>query len=119
MNTTIRKIAVPASLLLITAASALAQKQTPPEGAPAKAFAVPAHETYSLANGMKVTLIPYGIIPKVTLNISIDAGTIDEGRDHRGVADLTTSLMQEGTTTLTSAQLAEAAARMGSTLEVS
>jgi len=96
-----------------------AQKQTPPEGGPAKAFTVPAHETYTLPNGLKVTLVPYGIIPKVTVDIMVVAGGADEGAGHTGVADLTTDLMKEGTEKLTSSQLADEAARMGSTLTIS
>src|SRR5947209_3142624 len=97
---------------------ASAQKQAPPEGGPPKAFNVPAHETYTLPNGLKVTLVPYGIIPKVTVDISVVAGSADEGSSHRGVADLTADLMKEGTEKLTSSQLADEAARMGSTLTV-
>jgi predicted Zn-dependent peptidase len=100
------------------AAAAQAQKQTPPEGAPAKAFNVPAHETYTLPNGMQVTLVPYGNIPKAAVSIAVNAGAANEGKDHGGVATLTTSLMKEGTATLTSEQLANEAARMGSTLNV-
>jgi zinc protease len=96
----------------------MAQKQTPPEGGPPKAFTVPANETYALPNGVKVTLVPYGIIPKVTVSVAIDAGTIDEGSNHVGVAGLTADLMKEGTQALTSEQLADATARMGSTLDV-
>jgi zinc protease len=120
MNTTLRNTTLLASLFAFGAAAPLvAQKQTPPEGAPPKAFTVPAHETYALPNGMKVTLVPYGIIPKVTVSMALDAGSIDEGSDHVGVAGLTADLLQEGTATLTSAQLADAAARMGSTLDIS
>jgi zinc protease len=120
MNTTFRKIN-PLSMLLVLAAALpmAAQKQAPPEGAPAKAFTVPAHETYTLPNGLKVTLVPYGILPKVTVSVAVAAGSIDEGSSHVGVAGLTADLMQEGTATLTSAQLADAAARMGSSLDVS
>ena len=103
---------------LAATAPVLAQKQAPPEGAPAKAFTVPAHESYTLANGMKVTLVPYGIIPKVTVSLAVDAGGINEGSNHAGVADLTADLMKEGTVMLTSEQLAEEAARMGSALDV-
>src|SRR5690242_13133062 len=101
------------SLGLYPATPACAQKQTPPEGGPAKAFNVPAHETYSLPNGLKVTLVPYGIIPKVTVDIMVVAGGADEGAGHVGVADLTTDLMKEGTEKLTASQLADEAARMG------
>ena len=98
---------------------ALAQKQTPPEGGPAKAFTVPDHETYTLPNGLKVTLVPYGIIPKATISLAVYAGGIDEGSDRVGVAGLTSDLMKEGTVKLTSQQVAEAAADMGSTLDIS
>lgn len=96
----------------------MAQKQAPPEGGPAKAFTVPANETYTLPNGMKVTLVPYGIIPKVTVSVALDTGSINEGTNHVGVAGLTADLMKEGTQALTSEQLADTTARMGSTLEV-
>jgi zinc protease len=100
-------------------APADAQKQMPPEGAPAKPFNLPANETYALPNGMKVTLVPYGIIPKATVSIAVDAGSLNERRNRIGVTDLAGDLFKEGTATLTSQQLAESAARMGSTLDVS
>ena len=104
---------------LAAALPVAAQKQAPPQGEPARPFTVPAHQTYALPNGMKVTLVPYGILPKVTVSVAIDAGGIDEGSDRIGVAGLTADLLQEGTSTLTSAELADAAARMGSTLDIS
>src|SRR5271157_37404 len=104
---------------ILEMAPAYAQKQTPPEGAPAKSFNLPANETYTLPNGMKVTLVPYGIIPKAAVSIALDAGSLNEPRDRIGVSDLTGDLFKEGTATLSSQQLAENAARMGSTLQVS
>lgn len=104
---------------LAAATPAIAQKQTPPEGAPPKAFTVPAHETYTLPNGLKVTLVPYGIIPKVTVSVAVGAGSINEGSEHVGVASLTATLLKEGTATRTAEQVADDAARMGSTLDVS
>ena len=119
MNTRMKKLgllAIAGSILGI--APAVAQKQAPPEGGPPKAFTVPANETYSLPNGLKVTLVPYGNIPKTAINLAVDAGEINEGSGRIGVASLTTDLMKEGTEKLTAQQVAEAAARMGSTLEV-
>jgi predicted Zn-dependent peptidase len=113
-------------LLLVLSAAMLAatpgigqQKQTPPAGGPPKAFTLPAHETYVLANGMKVTLVPYGNIPKVSVSLSLRAGVLNEPKDGLGVADTTGELLKEGTTSLSASALAEAAARMGSTLTVS
>jgi zinc protease len=119
MNTTMKKLgllAIAGGILGI--APAMAQKQAPPEGGPPKAFTVPANETYTLPNGMKVTLVPYGIIPKTAISLTVDAGDINEGTGRTGVAGLTTDLMKEGTEKLTAQQVAEAAAGMGSTLEI-
>jgi zinc protease len=102
----------------VLVAPGLAQKQTPPVGGAPKAFTVPAHETYALANGMKVTLVPYGNIPKVTVSLALRSGNIDETQEQLGVADITGELLKEGTTSLSSQEIAEAAARMGSTLGV-
>lgn len=119
MNTTMKKLCllVMAGIVLGTG-PALAQKQAPPEGGAPKAFTVPANETYTLPNGLKVTLVPYGIIPKAAISLAVDAGEINEGSGRTGVASLTTDLMKEGTEKQTAQQVAEAAARMGSTLEI-
>ncbi len=103
---------------LFFAVSTQAQKQTPPAGGPPKPFTVPAHETYSLPNGMRVTLVPYGNIPKVTLSVALRSGNLNEPQDLLGVADLTGELLKEGTKTLSAQALAEAVARMGSSLSV-
>lgn len=99
-----------------TSFSASAQKQTPPAGGPPKPFTVPANETYTLPNGMRVTLIPYGNIPKVTLSLAIAAGNLNEPKNQNSIADITGNLMKEGTASLSAQALAETAARMGSTL---
>jgi zinc protease len=97
---------------------AFAQKQAPPAGGPPKPFTLPPHETYALGNGMKVTLVPYGNIPKVTVSVVLRTGNINEPKDELGVADITGELLKEGTTSLSAAALAEAAAKMGSSLGI-
>jgi predicted Zn-dependent peptidase len=109
---------VPAVFLGLLSPAA-GQKQTPPEGTAAKPFTVPKSETYALANGMKVTLVPYGIIPKAAVSAMIEAGGINEGKAHGGVAAITGELLKEGTAQWTSQQLSEETARMGSSLGVS
>lgn len=98
---------------------ALAQKQEPPAGAPPKPFIVPEHETYSLGNGMKVTLVPYGTVPKVTVDLAVRAGRLNEPADMIGLADLTGDLMQQGTASRNAKQIADDAADMGGSLNVS
>ncbi len=95
-----------------------AQKQAPPAGAPAKPFTVPAHETYTLPNGMRVTLVPYGNLPKVTLSLVVRAGRRNQPAEKLGVAGLTGDLLKEGTTTRTAKQVAEEAAQMGGSVDI-
>ncbi len=61
------RLCVSAVILLCFAFNIFAQKETPPAGGPPKAFVFPAAETYTLKNGMKVTLVPYGSVPKVAI----------------------------------------------------
>lgn len=120
MNTKrIGKTLLVAGIALPFAFSASAQKQVPPQGSAPKPFTVPAHETYTLPNGMKVTLVPYGNIPKVTVSAVINAGNLNEPAELPGLADLMGNLMKEGTKTRTSQKVAEEGADMGGSLNVS
>jgi len=109
--------------LLVAAASlaatpSFAQKQTPPAGGPPKAFAVPAHETYTLPNGLQVTLVPYGAIPKVTASLVVRAGSVNQTPEQYGVASTMGNLLKEGTSTRSAKRLAEEFAQMGGDLNV-
>jgi predicted Zn-dependent peptidase len=114
----IEKMLLVLSAAVLAVTPAFGQKQTPPAGGPPKAFTLPAHETYTLTNGMKVTLVPYGNIPKVSVSLALRTGSLNEPRELMGVADTTGELLKEGTTSLSATALAESAARMGSTLNV-
>ena len=115
----IAKALLVAATTMAMAISANAQKQAPPQGSAPKAFTVPAHETYSLSNGMKVTLVPYGNIPKVTVSVVVNAGNLNEPGEMPGLADLMGNLMKEGTKTRTSQKVAGESADMGGSLNVS
>ena len=67
---------------------------------------------------MKVSLVPYGNIPKVTVSLALRSGNIDETSDKLGLADITGELMKEGTKSMSSEQVAQAAAQMGSSLGI-
>lgn len=104
--------------LSTTAAAALAQDYppAPPLGEP-KPFKLPPTETYALPNGLKVTLIPYGLAPKVTVRLDVDAGEVDAGSD-AALGELAASMLKEGTGQRSGTQIAEAAAAMGGDLSV-
>ena len=113
-----QKFVVVLGWMSLLAAPAFAQKQTPPAGGAPKAFALPAHETYTLPNGMKVTLVPYGTLPKVTASLVVRAGTVHQTPEQYSVASFLGSLLKEGTTTRSAKQLAEEFAQMGGDLNV-
>jgi predicted Zn-dependent peptidase len=102
-----------------TAQSAPMQKQTPPPGGPPKPFHLPEIQRFTLPNGLQVTMVPYGSIPKVEINIAVRAGNLNESASQIWLADLTGDLMKEGTTSKTSEQVAQEAASMGGSVDVS
>lgn len=106
-------------LVALGAASALsAQKQAPPAPAQPKGFSVPAPKTFTLDNGLAVTLVPYGTVPKVTVRLAVLTGNVDEKAGEVWLADLTGDMLSEGTATKTAPQIAEAVARMGGSLDI-
>jgi predicted Zn-dependent peptidase len=103
-----------AAAAAITSCLALAQeKQKPPQGSAPKPFSLPASQNLTLKNGAKVTLTPYGNIPKVSIRVVIRAGNANEGPSQVWLADFMGDLLKEGTTRRTAAQIAEESASMG------
>ena len=101
-----------------TAQSEPTKKQTPPPGSAPKPFRVPQPEKFTLPNGLQVTLVPYGAIPKVTISLSVRAGNLNEPENQVWLADLTTTLIKEGTTSRSAQQVAQEAASMGGSVDV-
>ncbi len=95
------------------------QKQTPPEGGKPKDFTLPAVENFQLANGLQVSMVHYGILPKATVELVMRVGNINEKADEVWLADLTGDMLKEGTATFSSRQIAEKAADMGGSVDVS
>jgi zinc protease len=118
-----RSIILNLSLAALLSLSAFGQhapaKQAPPAGAPPKPFAVPAKQRFTLPNGMRVTLVPYGSIPKVTVVAAIRAGGLNEAANQVSLSEITAELLKEGTTSRTAEQIATEAASMGGALEAS
>jgi predicted Zn-dependent peptidase len=108
-----------ALLLLLSASPSLAQtKEAPPAPGAPKDFTLPARKSFTLANGLKVTLVPFGAIPKVDVQLVVRAGNVDEGPNEVWLADLMGDLMREGTTSKTTTELNQAAAALGGAVSV-
>jgi len=76
-----------------------AQKQTPPPGGKPKDFALPQKKQGGLENGLKTTMVQYGAVPKVIVQLIIKTGNVHEGPTETWLADLTGDLLKEGGTT--------------------
>lgn len=108
------------TLLLATAlcVAATAQKQTPPQGGQPQDFSLPEKKSEKLGNGLTATLVQYGLIPKVDINIIIKTGNIHEGPEEIWLADLTADLMGEGTTSMDFKTIARKVAAMGGEVNI-
>ena len=111
-----------ALILLVAQGTAPAQaapKETPPEAGPPKDFRLPGARKLSLDNGLAVTFVQYGSTPKTTVALEVRAGNVDEAADQVWLADLAADMLVEGTKTRSAAQIAEQAANMGGSVNVS
>jgi predicted Zn-dependent peptidase len=100
-----------------TTGTAIAQETPPPGGQP-KDFKLAEATEYELPNGLGVTMVPYGQVPKTGVALVIRTGNIDETANEVWLADLMGDLMKEGTTTRSAEDIARGAASMGGSLNV-
>ncbi|MGA2131378.1 MAG: pitrilysin family protein [Bryobacteraceae bacterium] len=94
-------------------------KETPPQGPPPKPFHLAPTTDFSLPNGMRVTIVPYGVVPKVAIRAFVGAGAIDESAAQVWLSKLHADLMKEGTRARSASRIAQDAADMGGQLEIS
>ncbi len=113
-----RTMLLSAALAVALAPALRADKQAPPPPATPKGFSVPKPKTFTLDNGLAVTLVPYGTVPKATIRLAVLAGNANEGPNQVWLADLVGDMLSEGTSTRTASQIAEAAAKMGGSIDV-
>ncbi|MCC7052504.1 MAG: insulinase family protein [Gemmatimonadaceae bacterium] len=88
----------------------------PTPGAP-RAYTFPAFFSRVLPNGLRVVVAPVTKLPLVTVLALVDAGSIADPAGQEGIAQLTASLLSEGTGALSGADLTELVESMGSTLD--
>jgi zinc protease len=108
-----------AALSFLIAASTTAQKQTPPPGGTPKNFKLPAKTIKKLPNGLQTTMVQFGNVPKVTINLIIKAGNAQEAQNQVWLADLMGKMMNQGTKTMDFKTLAKKVAGMGGEVNIS
>ncbi len=109
-----------ATLVLCAAAAILgaAPKEIPPPGTAPKPFRLPPTDDFTLSNGMQVTIVPYGVVPKVAIRAYVSAGGIHEPENQVWISKLTALLLKEGDATRSAGQVAREAGDMGGQLEI-
>jgi predicted Zn-dependent peptidase len=110
------RLCISAVVLAIASFSVVAQKEQPPAGGAPKPFVFPKADTYALPNGMKVTLVQYGAVPKVAMQAIVRAGALNEKPEQRWISDMAATLLKEGTATRSAEQIARETAEMGGSI---
>lgn len=105
--------------LLLSASVVVAQKELPPPGGKPKDFTLPRKTQIALPNGLTAVLVPYGSLPKVTVSVVVRSGNINEKENEVWLADVMGDMMKEGTRSRSAQQIAEEAASMGGSVNIS
>jgi zinc protease len=93
-----------------------ARRETPPAAGTPKPFRVPPRRTITLGNGMKLTLVPYGRVPKTAIELELRTGSIDEGPTDVSLGAVTADMLLEGSATRSAQDISRQAAEMGGAL---
>jgi zinc protease len=118
MNT-MRTLAYTVTAALLSATPVFAQKEAAPALAIPRDFKLPAKQQFTLPNGMKVTLVPFGATPKLDVQLVVRVGNVDETADQVWLADLMSDLLREGSTSKSATEINTAVASMGGTFNSS
>jgi zinc protease len=113
------------ALLLIAAPSPSAYAQTrnwpserPPRPIAARDVKFPPYAVKTLANGLQVIAVSHHEQPAVTVRLIVRAGAAQDPADKPGVAALAATLLDQGTTTKTAEQIANAVDSIGGAMGV-
>jgi zinc protease len=91
-------------------------RRRPPEPLRSRPLNLPAAEEATLANGLRVLLVESHRLPLVSFRLAFPTGDAHDPADRPGLTDLMTGMLNEGTQSRTSRQLADEVARIGATL---
>jgi predicted Zn-dependent peptidase len=99
-----------------SAAIAPGPKRTMPAVAPVGDLAIPSIEHARLSNGIAVTLARRTAIPKLIVSLAFDAGYAADALDTPGTQSLMLKMLDEGTATRSSTEIAEEEERLGAAI---
>ncbi len=71
-----------------------------------------------MTNGLKSTLVHYGALPKVDVQLIIKTGNVHEGENEVWLSDLTGLMLKEGTSTMNFKTISKKVAGMGGEVNI-
>ena len=86
-------LAVPS--IAATQPPAVQARQAPPNPGSAKDLVLAKPMRLALQNGLSVTMVSFGTVPKVRLQLVVEAGNVHEGRTQVWLADTVGQMLQE------------------------
>jgi zinc protease len=95
-----------------------AQSAKLPKSGPNPKFALPAIEKTRLSNGLEVWMVEQRELPMVSMNLVLKTGQTNEPDNRRGVAGLTTALLDDGTKTRSAVDIANGLQSIGANMGV-
>jgi len=84
-----------------------------PKPGPNPKFGLPTIEKTKLKNGLEVWMVEQNELPLVSMNLVLGTGSSNEPNDKTGVAGMTAQLLDDGTTTLSAAEIANRQQALG------
>ncbi len=93
-----------------------AWRKVRPASGKATPLVLPAGQRFNLANGLTVVHIPKPGLPLVSASLVVRAGQVANPQDKPGLASFTATMLQEGTSTRSSQEVADQIANLGATL---
>src|SRR5919202_4026456 len=91
------------------------RREPPPPLAP-RPLNLPAGEEFTLANDLRVVFVEQKRLPLVSIRLAFRAGDAHDPPNLPGMTDIMTVMLNEGTETRTSREIADEVARIGATL---
>ena len=87
-----------------------------PLSGPRPAFIAPVAERRRLANGLEIRIIEKRGAPIVAFGLAVRTGAVDDAEDEPGLAAFTTSMLEEGTSSRSSQEIADEFEFLGTSL---
>ena len=105
-----------AALLILAGAASAAAQEGPPPPLPLDPLSFPAYAEHTLSNGAKVIVVENNEQPVVTVNLRIKSGTAYDPQSKEGLAAFTASMLNKGTASRDSKEIAESIDFLGASM---